>query len=558
MTGGASLQLQQPSSDHVDNHLPSTDSLPLEIDYPNTISSYLHQISHSVDDDPFGEKRRPVTTTSLSDARQHLIETCVDYVFNSLPTHLLRIADMSIVTRNEIWDAERSQIEDILDKELGELRYEYSKVLAWHWTGFLERSWCEEYAKDRFKFAIFSHRWGDREPLFQEMTSRVHPRPIPSGPGYDKLRRLCEKAQTDFCCRYVWSDTCCINKESSSELEEAIRSMYRWYSLANVCIVHLGQSLTVDDFERDPWFTRGWTLQELLAPKMMRFYGKDWDPIYPQVHEHEHGDKDIEAITSAITRVTGIPELYLQHFYPSCELVAQIMAWSAKRKTTRIEDRAYSLLGLFNISIPIAYGEGHRAFYRLMVALANECHTPSFFAWAGRHSDFSNALPSSPACYSRLGPDSQVMVRSVDLGHPLYEVTKLGVMVKLLVFRVHRKFTLSGGFHVGTTWYFDENAPLEPFLIRAGTGAVLPPLVPIVKEDDHEYMLGIVNFACPEPDGHGELVRGRKYFGMLMMKAKWGWDKLSTDLVISLNCSRDTRGRVENVLLLHTVMSSMY
>lgn len=349
--------------------------------------------------------------------------------------------------------------------------------------------------------------------------------------------------------------------------------MYRWYSLANVCIVHLGQSLSVDDFDREPWFTRGWTLQELLAPKMMHFYGKDWNPIYPQVDEHKHGDKDNEAITSAITRVTGIPELYLRHFYPSCELVAQIMTWSAKRKTTRIEDKAYSLLGLFNISIPIAYGEGHRAFYRLMVALANECHTPSFFAWAGRHSDFSTALPSSPACYARLDPDARDGDRdrdrdrdregevsrsgngiNGDTGHPSYEVTKLGVVVKLLVFRVHRKFTLRGGFHVGTTWYFDQRVPLRPFVVRAGTGAVLPPHVPIEEEDDHEYALGIVNFACPEPDDHGELVCGRNYLGILMTKAKWGWEKLSTDLVISLNCSRDLRGQVESILLLHNAI----
>ena len=328
--------------------------------------------------------------------------------------------------------------------------------------------------------------------------------------------------------------------------------MYRWYSLANVCIVHLGQSLTVDDFERDPWFTRGWTLQELLAPKMIRFYGKDWHPICAQVQEH--GDKDNEVITSAITRVAGIPEIHLRRFHPSCELVAEIMTWSAKRKTTRIEDRAYSLLGLFNISIPIAYGEGYRAFYRLMVALANECRTPSFFAWAGRHSDHSKALPSSPACYAKVGPESQDIARSGDMGHPSYEVTKLGVVVKLLVFRVHRKLTLKSGFHVGTTWYFDEDVPLEPFMIRAGTGAALPPLVSIEEEDDHEYALGIVNFACPEPDSHGELVRGRKYFGVLMMKEKWGWEKLSTDLIISLNCSGDMAKQVESILLLHTAM----
>jgi len=123
----------------MDNHLPSTDSALLQTDHPDTISSYLHQISYAADDDPFSERRRPVTTTSLSDARQQLVEACVDYVFNSLPTHLVRIADMTIVTRNEIWDAERSWIENILDDELRDLRYEYSKSLGWHFTGFLER-----------------------------------------------------------------------------------------------------------------------------------------------------------------------------------------------------------------------------------------------------------------------------------------------------------------------------------------------------------------------------------------------------------------------------------
>lgn len=339
--------------------------------------------------------------------------------------------------------------------------------------------------------------------------------------------------------------------------------MYRWYSLANVCIVHLGQSLTVDDFERDPWFTRGWTLQELLAPDQMRFYGKDWDPICPQ--RHPQGDKDNDVIRGAITRVTGIPEVHLRRFNPSSALVAEIMTWSAKRKTTRIEDRAYSLLGLFNLTIPIAYGEGHRAFYRLMVALANECLTPAFFAWAGRHSDFSNALPASPACYARITPDAQERAAVAqsrcwggDVGHPSYQVTKLGVVVHLVVCTVRRELTLRSGFHVGTTWHFDPGVPLEPFAVRAGTGAAVPPLVSIADEDDRTYALGIVDFACPEPDGHGELMGGGKYVGILMAKAKWGWEKLSTDVMILVNCLEDMKVPVESVLLLHTVTGLQY
>lgn len=146
-----SAQQDLPSnSDATSNHPKSPEGIdaPPQSDYPHTIKSYLYQVSYAADDDPFSEIRRPVRTTNLSDARQQLIEACVDYVFNSLPTHLLRLVDTTIVTRNEIWDGERSRIENILDEELGELRYEYSKGLGWHWTGFLERSWCEVSARN--------------------------------------------------------------------------------------------------------------------------------------------------------------------------------------------------------------------------------------------------------------------------------------------------------------------------------------------------------------------------------------------------------------------------
>lgn len=147
------------------------DSIPQTED-PDPIRSYLHQISYAADDDPFGERRRPVTTTSLSDARQQLVEACIDHVFNSLPTHLLRITDMTIVTRNEIWDAERSQIENILDENLGELRYEYSKGLGWHWTGFLERSWCEVSCTTAFFANASIQTWTNRNMPRISLNSR--------------------------------------------------------------------------------------------------------------------------------------------------------------------------------------------------------------------------------------------------------------------------------------------------------------------------------------------------------------------------------------------------
>ncbi|KIK82164.1 hypothetical protein PAXRUDRAFT_726338 [Paxillus rubicundulus Ve08.2h10] len=128
--------------------------------------------------------------------------------------------------------------------------------------------------------AIFSHRWRGRDPGFYQMLNQSHGMNTPpTGQGYEKLLRSCEKAMSDYGCRYVWSDTCCINKYSNAELEGRIRVMYQWYKYVSVSIVHLARSSSVKDFPNVSWFTRGWTSQELPAPRKMRFYGRDWTPI---------------------------------------------------------------------------------------------------------------------------------------------------------------------------------------------------------------------------------------------------------------------------------------
>ncbi|KIJ13643.1 hypothetical protein PAXINDRAFT_116963 [Paxillus involutus ATCC 200175] len=266
-------------------------------------------------------------------------------------------------------------------------------------------SWCQARIQQYLAYAMFSHRWGDREPRFRQMLDQSRGvKPPPTGPGYEKLLRFCEKAVYDYDCKYVWSDTCCINKESSTELEEAIRAMYKWYSDASVCIVHLARSSSIRDFPSEPWFTRGWTLQELLAPRRMRFYGRDWTPICGEPRDRHVNDKQDESILVAISRLTEIPQNDLRNFSPSCNRVSEKMRWAAKRATTKVEDIAYSLIGIFKVSMPIAYGEGTEAFYTLMKVIAGQCTEPWFFAWCGEPSPYSCALPSSPACYRRLDP----------------------------------------------------------------------------------------------------------------------------------------------------------
>lgn len=497
--------------------------------------------------------------------RQRLLERCEQYVLNYLPTHLLRISDKSLVTRTEFWEAERSRVENNLEEDLDRFtrpmedngdhdatdsplrkkRRMQTQVdeaaetdAVRHHPTFLEASHFSlsflKYIRGLFRFAIFSHRWGDDEPQFCDILDR-HLIEKPTI-GYEKLLHFCERASIDFDCCYVWSDTCCIDKESSVELDEAIRSMYRWYSIATVCIVHLAESSTIDDFETEPWFTRGWTLQELLAPEVIRLYGKNWKPIWRE--KSQKGDKAIKEIWGAIERVTGVPHAVLWHFSPSCDRVAEKMIWASQRRTTKIEDMAYSLLGLFNVSLPIAYGEADRAWYRLMVVIANECTDASFFAWAGQPSPYSRALPSSPASYSKLDPHTPVSI--FNHRHPSYEVTKLGVSIKMLVIPARCSTLEDGqGREIGYT-VIPHN--LEPFLI----GADVPP------GRIEEYKLGIVNFHSVGDTARVEmedtchcLVLAKEHTG------DRGWILMNTECVIVVRCFGEICASPETVLLYH-------
>lgn len=175
--------------------------------------------------------------------------------------------------------------------------------------------------------------------------------------------------------------SCCIDKTSSSELSEAINSMFRWYQKAAVCYAYLADISVTEDqrnrlsFESDlgqsRWFTRGWTLQELLAPETINFYSKDWSLVGTKVQ-----------LCSIISLVTGIGQNYLNGEDHTRASISQRMSWASRRNTSRLEDTAYCLLGIFGINMPLIYGEGSKAFRRLQLAIMRthpEDHT--LFAW---------------------------------------------------------------------------------------------------------------------------------------------------------------------------------
>ena len=221
-----------------------------------------------------------------------------------------------------------------------------------------EFSLTEDFVGDDIpRYAILSHRWGadTEEVAFEDLMDGTGAGKL----GYDKIRFCGEQARRDGL-QYFWVDTCCINKSNSTELSEAINSMFRWYRNAAKCYVYLSDvsryTFDTNDkfsqlpwesaFRKSKWFTRGWTLQELIAPASVEFFSKEGEQL---------GNK--KSLERHVHEITGIPVKALQGSPLSDFSVTERMLWAEKRETTREEDKAYSLLGIFDVHMPLIYGE---------------------------------------------------------------------------------------------------------------------------------------------------------------------------------------------------------
>ncbi|KAH8796289.1 hypothetical protein BGZ57DRAFT_862967 [Hyaloscypha finlandica] len=240
------------------------------------------------------------------------------------------------------------------------------------------------------KYAILSHTWNATELSLQDLNKKDSRYMI----EYKKVRESCEKAKPRN--DWIWIDSCCIDKSSSAELSESINSMYRWYEDADICYVYLedfeGEEATLDSLSRCKWFSRGWTLQELLAPSNVSFCNKSWTEI---------GTK--RTLATILSTITGIPLRVLQGSSPLHCTVAQRFSWASSRQTTRGEDIAYSLLGLFDVHMPPIYGEGStKAFRRLQSEILVRWNDQTIFMWTPSH-ELRNygLLATSPRSFCR-------------------------------------------------------------------------------------------------------------------------------------------------------------
>ncbi|KAI5997276.1 hypothetical protein F5J12DRAFT_929047 [Pisolithus orientalis] len=249
-----------------------------------------------------------------------------------------------------------------------------------------------------FQFVTLSHRWGDDEPLLRDIEGR-NVYGLEDKTGLPKLQKFCLLALKH---EYVWawSDTCCIDKESSAEVQEAIGSMFFWYRQSALTIVHLSDVFDKSSFTDSAWFKRGWTLQELLAPRVVLFYTRDWS-LYMSCRSSNH--KTDSTVLKDLQKASGIGEWHLENFKPGMDDARSRLQWASGRRTTRPEDVAYSLFGVFDLHLPVLYGESaDKALGRLLAEIISQSGDVSVLDWVGEASSFHSCFPANLTPYQTM------------------------------------------------------------------------------------------------------------------------------------------------------------
>ena len=264
----------------------------------------------------------------------------------------------------------------------------------------LDHSHIREVVQEYFRYATFSHTWEGAEPLFHDVL-------------YGSVNKLAESSTVlklvMFCTtvqeagfRWAWCDTCCINKADGLVLQESLASMFQWYHKSSLTVIHLKGVLSgseeVGALERSLWNTCAWTLQEFFASRVIRFYTEDWKLYLPGEKVYNH--KESSAIMAEMARATGTDIDVLISLRPGSDNVRQKLCLAATRVATKQEDMAYSLFGIFDVSIPVTYGEGQeRAVGRLLQEVLTRSGDVSILAWTGKASEYNSCLPAEISVY---------------------------------------------------------------------------------------------------------------------------------------------------------------
>ncbi|KAI6144211.1 hypothetical protein BKA82DRAFT_2383267 [Pisolithus tinctorius] len=251
-----------------------------------------------------------------------------------------------------------------------------------------------------FGYVMFSHAWQGNEPSFQDVNMVKSVWKLPDMPLNEKLRNFCKEARR-LGYNWAWSDTCCIDRSTSSTLNQSLTSMYTWYANSAATLVFLAgvaHPSKPGDLRRSLWMTRAWTLQELLAPKLVCFYDSEWKPYLGDAAANH---KESPAILQELVDAIKIPHGTVVTFSPDDLGVREKLRLASTRNAMIEEDVAYSLIGIFKSNIRPQYGEGANALGHLLEEIVTRSGEVSVLAWSGKSSSYNSCLPVSVSVYSQ-------------------------------------------------------------------------------------------------------------------------------------------------------------
>ncbi len=406
------------------------------------------------------ERRDPSCKTATHPLVYQLILFRVDYPF-SLSSQLLGQKGASLAEREmRLLSTSTFELEEFFDEEIPQYA-----ILSHRWEKDKEETTFQELEQEDATILLKSIKMQvlSGEPLhcFQNIKK-----------GYSKIIGCALQAEEDGF-KYIWCDTCCIDKKNNTELSEAINSMFHWYKdrrcyayLSDV--PHAGHHISTEKgsaFAKSEWFKRGWTLQELIAPLRVVFFDQTWRSMGTR-----------SDFKDSIAEITGIDREVLDGGDPALCCIAKRMSWASKRTTTRVEDRAYCLMGLFGVNMPLLYGERHKAFIRLQTEIMKYSDDQSLFAWKTPKAvdDVGcGLLASSPEYFKEsrnINPFS-CLVRDYET-QPPFSMTNRGVSIFLPILQVRsapgeiREYSELFLATLGCQDVTDARGPLGVYLLR--------------------------------------------------------------------------------------------
>ncbi|KAH7906973.1 hypothetical protein BJ138DRAFT_1104700 [Hygrophoropsis aurantiaca] len=354
-------------------------------DYGNAIEAFsamLLKLENSPD--PVTRKLRQQYLSPVDVDRA--VQRAINQSFQNFPLRLVDTTTGHLYDRDERINAFKAtpDFKELISSMTTDTTFDHARI--------------SEVIKKYFRYAMLSHRWEGTEPLLCDVRGKsvydleaVYPA--------TKLQRFCQTAR-DAGYNWAWSDTCCIDKTNSVELQESLTSMFVWYRCSSLTVIYLSDvppSSKPGALAKSAWTTRGWTLQEFLAPRVIRFFAEDWTP-YLNDRSPNHGESI--TIMQELEDATGVAGHALTGFRPGTTEVRQRLRWASTRITTMQEDVAYSLFGIFHVTLVVDYGEKKQnALGRLLEAIVSRSGDVTALDWVGQSSKYNSCLPANITAY---------------------------------------------------------------------------------------------------------------------------------------------------------------